>query len=198
MTRLHKHFMLLVVGAAFLAGCAKEKAKDPAIGTAFAGPITLNLRQEISPATKVIATAKHGDKLDILQVRRRFVRVRTAGGQEGWTDSRNLLSSRQMDGLQELAKKSAKLPAQGEATVFSTLNMHAEPIRNSTSFYQIPEGVRLDVLAHKVSLKSATVDTVSSLDLNKPPPPPSRKRKKEPSFPPPPPPSAPGLPPNWI
>src|SRR4051794_28063320 len=102
----HKHLMLVaacVLFAAILAGCKKETSKSPSIGTAFAGPITLNLRAEISPSAKVIATAKHGEKVDILQVRRRFVRVRTPGGQEGWTDSRNLLSAKQMQNLDGLA-----------------------------------------------------------------------------------------------
>ena len=109
----HKHLMLLaacIACAALLAGCKKNSSSEPAIGSAFAGPITLNLRDEISPASKVIATAKHGEKVDILQVRRRFVRVRTPGGQQGWTDSHNLLSARQMEGLQELAKTICKAP----------------------------------------------------------------------------------------
>lgn len=198
----HKYLMLLAAQAVclvlLLSGCKKDSSKVPVIGTAFAGPITLNLREEISPASKTIATARHGEKLDILQVRRRFVRVRTPGGQIGWTDSRNLLSSRQMENLDALAKRSSKLPTQGEASVYGTLNMHVEPFRTSTSFYQITEGVRVDVLAHKISAKTATPSTSSSLDLNKPAPPRPRKKKKEPEYPPPPRPAAPGLPRDWV
>jgi hypothetical protein len=201
MTRYH-HLKLVAacaVCAAFLVACKKEGPKSPVIGTAFAGPITLNLRQEISPAAKTIATAKHGDKLDIVQVRRRFVRVRTPDGKEGWTDSRNLLSAKQMAELNGLAERSAKLPAQGQATVYGLLNMHPEPARGSTTFYQINEGMRVDVLAHKVSPKAVTASPVSNnLDLKKPAPPRPRKKKKEPDYPPPPAPPAPGLPPNWI
>lgn len=197
----HKHLMLLaacIACAILLAGCKKDSSSEPAIGSAFAGPITLNLREEISPASKVIATAKHGEKLDILQVRRRFVRVRTPGGKQGWTDSHNLLSARQMEDLEQLAKRSAKLPSQGEATVYGTLNMHVEPFRTSTSFYQISEGVRVDVLGHQVVPRTATPSRAGTLDLNKPAPPRPRKRKKEPEYPPPPPPAAPSLPSNWI
>src|SRR4051794_39190591 len=123
MSGRHKHLMLLAASAvsgAFLAGCQANSQKAPSIGTAFAGPIRVSLREEISPAAKVISSTAHGEKLEILQVRRRFVRVRTPSGQVGWTDSRNLLSSKQMDRLHELSKSSAKLPAQGEATVYVT------------------------------------------------------------------------------
>jgi uncharacterized protein YgiM (DUF1202 family) len=197
----NNHLKLLaacVLCAAFLGGCTKDSARTPVIGTAFAGPITLNLRQEISPASKTIASAKHGDKLDIIQVRRRFVRVRTPDGKEGWTDSRNLLSSKQMDELNELAERSKKLPAQGQASVYGLLNMHPEPSRGSTTFFQIQEGVRVDVLAHKISPKNVTLPTANNLDLKKPPPPRPRKKKKEPDYPPPPRPSAPGVPANWV
>ena len=203
MSGRHKHLMLLAASAvsgAFLAGCQANSQKAPSIGTAFAGPIRVSLREEISPAAKVISSTAHGEKLEILQVRRRFVRVRTPSGQVGWTDSRNLLSSKQMDRLHELSKSSAKLPAQGEATVYVTLNMHAEPFRTSTTFYQIAEGVRVDVLSHTASPKAAPAQVSgNSLDLNKPAPLPPRKRKKDSDFPPPPPPPPPpGLPSNWL
>ena len=189
---------MCAVSAAFLVACKKEAPKSPVIGSAFAGPIKLNLRQEISPAAKTIATAKHGDKLDIIQIRRRFVRVRTPDGQEGWTDSRNLLSSKQMAELSDLAERSRKLPVQGQATVYGTLNMHPEPARGSTTFYQIQEGVLVDVLAHKLSPRVSQSAPVSGLDLIKKPAPPPRKKKKEPEIPPPPRPPAPGLPADWV
>ena len=186
------------VCAALLAGCKKDSDRVKILGSAFAGPIELNLREEISPASKTIATVKHGEKLDILQVRRRFVRVRTPSGQEGWTDSRNLLSTRQMEELEDLSKRAAKLPSQGAATVYGLLNVHLEPYRQSTTFYQITEGVQVDVLAHKLSARNAAPPS-NTLDLKKPAPPPKRrKKKKEPDYPPPPMPPAPALPANWV
>ena len=35
--------------------------------------------------------------------------------------------------------------------MYGALNMHVEPSRTSTSFYQINEGVRVDVLRHEVA-----------------------------------------------
>jgi len=160
--------------------------------------MTLKLRAEISPASPTIATSPHGEKLEILQVRRRFVRVRTPSGQVGWTDSRSLLSNKQMEGLAELAENSRKLPSQGEATVFDALNMHVEPMRASTSFYQLVEGMRVTVLAHRASPRAQPGSTppANPLDLKKP----ERRvrKKKEPEYPPPPRPAAPRLPANWI
>jgi hypothetical protein len=86
-----------------------------------------------------------------LETRRRFVRVRTAAGTEGWTDLNLLLSDQQMSDLRKLAESAKQLPSQGAATVYEPLNIHAEPFRQSPSFFQIPEGVSVEVIRHRVS-----------------------------------------------
>jgi uncharacterized protein YgiM (DUF1202 family) len=194
--------LFLAIGAitVFFTSCerTKDAPKDRAIAQAFIGPITLNIRQEISPASKPIATARHGEKVDVIQVRRRFVRIRTPRDEEGWTDSRNLLTAEQMDGIAELAKAAAALPSQGEATVFSPLNVHTDPHRLSTSFFQVSESNRVDVLAHQLVPKSGSPPPVS-FQVPKPAPPVRvKKPPKEPKLPPPARPPAPGLPSNWL
>jgi len=86
--------LILVCVLAFLfAGCntRSQGKRDPAIATAFAGPVSLPLRAEVNPKSKTVSTVNHGDKLEVLQVRRRFVRVRGPKDEEGWTEARNLL-----------------------------------------------------------------------------------------------------------
>ena len=121
----------------------------PVIGVAFVGPVSLNLRQDMAAKSPGVTEVKHGERLDIVDVRRRLVRVRTANGAEGWVDANLLLSAQQMDELRTLAESSQKLPSQGAATVFEALNMHTEPNRPSPSFHQIPEGGSVEVLAHR-------------------------------------------------
>lgn len=191
----------LVAALAFLAvlglaACRSGNRPKPAppIAEAWAGPVTLNLRAEIQPKSKTVASVKHGERLDILQIRRRFVRVRTPGGGEGWTEMRNLLNAGQMEDLRKLAKDTAAWPSQGEATVYETLNMHSEPSRISTSFYQIVEGARVDVLARQMTPRT-TEQPKPAFRVSRPAPPPRKRR--EPAIPPPPRPPGPGLPPNW-
>ena len=124
------------------------------MGVAYVGPVSLNLRQDIAAKSPGVTEVKHGDRLDIIDVRRRLVRVRTADGAEGWVDANLLLSAQQMDQLRKLAESSQKLPSQGAATVFEALNMHTEPNRPSPSFHQIPEGGAVEVLAHRITPRS--------------------------------------------
>ena len=45
---------------------------------------------------------KHGERLEILERRRRFAKVRTAEGKQGWTDGRMLLTPPQMARLRKV------------------------------------------------------------------------------------------------
>lgn len=120
------------------------------------------MRSDLGAKSQIVATAKHGDRLEVIETRRRFVKVRAASGVVGWTDTNQLLSERQMADLRVLAASAAKLPSQGSAKVYEVLNIHAEPYRQSPSFFQIAEGGTAEVIGHRVSPRTA------------PPPPPKR------------------------
>ena len=115
----------------FLFACSNRASRSPTIAEAFAGPTTLSIRKELEPKSQVLATVKHGDKLDILEYKRRFVRVRTTDGVEGWTENHLLLTPQQMTSLRQMAESTSQYPSQGAATAFEALNMHTEPNRAS-------------------------------------------------------------------
>ena len=99
--------LLLICGALLSVSCRSSKksaasgsASDlPSIGIAYVGPVTMNLRQDLAAKSPGVTEVKHGDRLDIIEVRRRLVRVRTVEGVEGWVDANLLLSAQQMDDL---------------------------------------------------------------------------------------------------
>ena len=181
-----------------LVGCKTEPPRAPAVGEAYAGPATLGIRQDITPQSPVVATVKSGERLEILQRRRRFVKVRTANKIEGWTDERQLLSPEDIDNLRKLSERSKSAPSQGVATTYDTLNVHTTPDRQSPSFLQVKEGEKVDVIGRQVAPRSSPPPP-------KPPPPPASKKrpkksskdKKAHEIPPPPMPPAPKLPQDW-
>jgi Bacterial SH3 domain len=198
--------LLLVLAALlYISGCKSQSQGPPPIAEAYVGPVTLSIRQDLSLKSPVTTTAKHGDRLDVLQMRRRFVKVRTSDGVTGWVDSRQLISTEQMQALRRMAEDAAKMPVQGRATVFEALNIHSEPVRTSPSFAQLPEGGSVDVLAHRIAPRNAQPQAALPILPPKLPPPRRKKGKnaaqKErfgapigpPPLPPPPPP-----PPNWL
>jgi hypothetical protein len=161
-----------------LASCSSRPASEEPLGEAFVGPITLNLRSDISGRSSTVAALRHGDRLDVLEMRRRFVRVRSKEGVEGWTDANLLLDSQQMQKLESLAQHASQLPSQGGATVFDTLNVHAEPSRQSPSFYQIPEGETVEVVGHRVAPRIQKRPVTRIAKNSEPPPLPRKKKSK--------------------
>jgi hypothetical protein len=181
----------------FLLGCSSGPRQGATLAEAFVGPVTLRLRTELGPRPPDGAELKHGDRVEIVQRRRRFVRVRAANGAEGWTDLRQLLSSRQMEEMDQLARHAARMPSQGAATVYGKLNAHTEPNRQAPSFYQIHEGEQLQVVDHQVLPRVAFAPpeviprTPPVVRVRKP----KKAEGKTPRLPRPP---APGLPENWL
>jgi SH3-like domain-containing protein len=151
--------ILAVVGtviATTSCGSSNSSSPRPAIGVAYVGPATMRVREDLAAKADSVAEVKHGDRLEILETRRRLVRVRTAAGVEGWVDANRLMSAEQMEELQRMASGAEKSPSQGTASVFDVLNLHTEPSRPSPSFAQIPEGGSVEVLAHRATPRNST------------------------------------------
>ncbi len=186
--------MCLALFAGLIA-CIEHSA--PSAGTVFAGPSDLPLHEDVKPKSKIVVRVQHGDRLAIVQQRRRLYKLRTAKGIEGWTDERNLMSVEQMDALANLEKQALSVASQGVATSFETLNVHTEPQRFSPSFFQIREGEKFEVIAHQTASRAEPTHRV----LVKPQPR-SASGKKRPDrskrIPPPPAPAAPKPPDDWV
>jgi hypothetical protein len=182
-----------------LAACRSGPERLPPIGEAYVGPSVLNIRSDIPLQSPTVATVKHGDRLLILQRRRRFFKVRAPNGAEGWTDERQLLAAEDMAALRELSERAAKMPPQGRAGTYGELNVHTQPARGSPSFLQVKEGEKMAVLAHVITPRT---DVPRKPLL---PPPPKRQKaaekknpKREPKYPPPPMPKPPAPPKDWL
>jgi SH3-like domain-containing protein len=181
------------------AGCRSGPPRASAIGEAYAGPAELRIRKEMAPDTPAVATVKHGERLEILQRRRRVVKVRTAAGREGWTDDVSLLRAEDIAALGELGRQAAGLPTQGMAAALQDTNVHSQPALQAPGFFQLKEGGKVEVLSRRL---------VRRVDLPRRPlitPPPKKapapkkpKATKEAQYPPPPLPRPPSPPTNWV
>ena len=187
----------LVWLAILLAGCRNGPKRAPALGEAYVGPSTVQLRSDTTPTSAVVAAVKHGDRLEILQQKRKVVLVRTAGGAKGWTDERQLLAQSDMEALKELFRRAAAMPAQGQATTYADLRVHTQPSYQAPSFLVLKANEKFDVLAHAMlprtdAARAPLIAPPKKSRTDRKPPP--KNSKLLPPSPPPP----PGPPPNWI
>lgn len=181
-----------------LTRCSKNPAE--VLGQAYVAPASLNLRGELNQKNSTIAVLKHGERVNIIDVRRRFVKIQTKSGQEGWVDALQLLSPEQMDEIRRETQRALAMPSEGSAGVYEALNIHIDPSRQSPAFARIPEGGSVAVLGHRLEPKAASPPKPPILIADRPQPLTHRARKEKQSkssahLPPPPPPPKP--PSNW-
>ena len=135
---------------ALLAGCAPE-SEPPPLPEAFIARNTVEISKELLPNAPVVATLKLGTRVEIAARRRRFVKVRTTSGVEGWTQDSKLITPDIRDLMRQLSDQTAADPEQGRVHALRTLNVHLEPQRWSPTIYQLQEDEGAQLLRHQVS-----------------------------------------------
>jgi hypothetical protein len=194
-----KATIIAVCLAGLAASCGQSPDRQPALGEAYAGPLTLPVREALAARAETVDRLNHGERVELLSRRRGFYRIRTQRGREGWVDGRHLLSAGQMEDLRKLAQRAAASPAQGTATALDTLNVHTAPHRQAPSFRQVrpEEPVAVIAYAHVERrpyqaaplLAGKTGPAASGAARKK-----KQKIQAEPLAHPP----VPGLPPDWL
>ena len=127
---------------------------------AYVSAVQANLRDRVAVAYEKVGTVKNGERVEVLDRDRRFVKVRTASGAIGWIEQRNLVSQEVFDQLQKLTQENQNDPVQGLATTRNDTNLHVEPGRDSEHLYQISQGEKVSLLKRATAEKPGAVAPV--------------------------------------
>jgi SH3-like domain-containing protein len=166
--------VLLLIG---FAGCKHAKLETHEY--MYVSAAETSLRDRVATLYGKVGTVRNGDRVEILEKQRRFIRVRTGSGQEGWIEQRSLVPQDVYDGFQQLAKDNANVPVQAHGTTRAELNMHLTPARDGERLYQLKEGEKLEILKRAttdknapktpVPAKATETNATSAAAKNKPP-----------------------------
>ena len=189
--------LALLAACLMLAACNPTPERERAVGEAWVGPATVQIRKELNLRSAVSGTLQHGEHVELIARRRRFVKVRASSGAEGWTDSRLLLSEQGRAELQALQERARKAPALGKATVLDTLSAHSAPYRQAPALYQIVPKKTVEIIAHQ-RVERVPWDPPPLMEENPTKPRTLRKQKESQRIPPPPPGPPPPVPEDWL
>jgi Bacterial SH3 domain/GW (Gly-Tryp) dipeptide domain len=114
-----------------------------------------SLRDRVATMYNKVGTVHSGDRVDVLERAKRFVRVRTDSGVEGWVEQRSLVNQEVFDGFQKLAQDATNMAVQGHGTTRAELNMHLTPSRDGEHLYQLKEGEKVEILKRATTDKNA-------------------------------------------
>jgi SH3-like domain-containing protein len=123
---------------------------------AYVSGVQAILRDRVAAVYDKTGVVKNGDRVEVLDHDRHFVKVRTASGVTGWVEQRNLIGQDVYDRIQKLTADNQKDPVQAQGTTRNDTNLHVEPGRESEHLYQISLGEKLSLLKRATADKSAT------------------------------------------
>jgi SH3-like domain-containing protein len=122
---------------------------------AYVAAPQVNVRDHLAAIYNKVTVIKNGERVEILEKSRRFVRIRTSGGLEGWVEVRYLVDPAVHDGFEKLAKDYANAPAQAQGSTRFELNMHLTPGRDTEHLYQLGGSEKVQILKRAVAEKNA-------------------------------------------
>lgn len=139
-----KNLVFVIAATALLAGCNRGRHHVLEIDYISAPQVTL--RDQLSQAYNKVGTAKNGDRVEVLDREKRFSKVRTSSGLEGWVEQRYLVTQQVFDGFQKMQQEEKDSPVEGIATTRNDTNLHIEPGRDTEHLYQLAQGAKVSVL----------------------------------------------------
>lgn len=158
---MSKHVWMMGAAAVLLlAGCGERKEEAQEIGYISAPKVTL--RDRVAAVYNKVGTVENGERVEILETKKRLVRIRTASGTEGWIEMRNVASEATFQKFQELARKHANSPSQSAAHARTEVNMRVEPSREGERLYRLHEGDKVELLERGTAPKPAQLQPVGA------------------------------------
>jgi SH3-like domain-containing protein len=115
---------------------------------------TANLRDHVSTVYTRVGTVNNGDRVQVLERQKRFVRVRTAQKLEGWIELRALVPSETYDQFQRLVKDNRTAAVEGHGVTRVELNMHVSPGRETDTLYQLAENSKVEMLKRSTTIRA--------------------------------------------
>jgi len=104
------------------------------------------LRDRVAAVSNRTGTVENGDKLEVLERGRRFLKVQTAKGEQGWIDEKAVASQEIFDQFETLKKEHQSDPAVANAVVRDDVYLHSSPGRDTERLFRLSEGEKLKLL----------------------------------------------------
>jgi len=134
-----------VLGALLLLS-ACNRGRHRVLEIAYVSAPQAALRDQVAAIYNRVGTVKNGERVDILEREKRFARVRTTSGVEGWIEQRYLVDQKTYNGLQKLTQDNQNDTVQAPGVLRNETNLHITPGRDTEHLYQLATGAKVSIL----------------------------------------------------
>jgi len=150
---------LLIFAAALpLAACSR---RHRVLEVAYVSAPQASLRDQVAQMYNRVGTVKNGERVEIVDREKRFARVRTASGLEGWIEQRYLVDQKTFDGLQQLTRDNQNDPIQAPGVLRNETNLHIAPGRETEHLYQLAANAKVSILKRATAEKQTAAQPLA-------------------------------------
>ncbi len=142
----------MLIAVAALPACNRRGHR--VLEVAYVSAPQASLRDQVAAVFNRVGNVKNGERLEVLEREKRFARVRTASGIEGWIEQRYLVDQKTYDGLQKLTQENQNAPVQAPGILRNDTNLHITPGRETEHLYQLTSGAKVSILKRDTAEKS--------------------------------------------
>ena len=128
-----------------LSGCSKLRPK-PAAQYVYVTAKQTFLRDRVAAVSNRTGTVENGEKLEVLERGRRFLRVKTPKGDQGWIDEKAVAAQEIFDQFETLKQQHKNDPSVAGGVVRDDVYMHSSPGRDTERLFRLAEGEKLKLL----------------------------------------------------
>ncbi|MFZ0731704.1 MAG: SH3 domain-containing protein [Candidatus Sulfotelmatobacter sp.] len=159
-SRIGFRFVALVVaGMLALAGCGRGRHR--VLEVAYVSAPQAALRDQVAAIFNKVGYVKNGERVEIIDRDRRFAKVRTSGGLEGWIEQRFLVDQKTFNEIQKLTLDNQNDPVQAPGVLRNDTNLHVTPGRETEHLYQLNSGAKVSILKRATAEKPGAAGPVT-------------------------------------
>lgn len=162
-----------------ITGCSRLRPK-PAREYVYVLAKKAYLRDRVAAVSNRTADVENGERLQVLDHGRRFFKVQTEKGEQGWINEKMVATQAIFDQFDALTKKHEKDPVVATGVVRDDVYMHIAPGRETEHFLRLGEGEKLQLLERATLAKpvppglravAPVVEKGKTVEAAPPPPP---------------------------
>ncbi len=142
---------------------ACNRGRHHVLEVAYVSAPQAALRDQVAAIYSRVGNVKNGERVEIVDREKRFARVRTASGIEGWIEQRYLVDQKTFDGFQKLTQDNLNDPVQAPGVLRNETNLHITPGRESDHLYQLASGAKVAILKRATAERQAAAAPAARL-----------------------------------
>jgi len=148
-------FALALGFSVFLLLSACGRGRHRVLEIAYVSAPQAALRDQVAAIYNRVGNVKNGERVEVLEHEKRFSKVRTASGIEGWIEQRFLVDQKTFDAIQKLTQDNQSDPVQAPGILRNDTNLHVTPGRETEHLYQLTAGAKVLILRRETAEKQA-------------------------------------------